>query len=75
MNYSQEIAILIKSITKSKKITINQMLPDCRLSVNTFSMQTGVYYPRIDDIFKIADYLDVSTDYLLVGTDKPEVNR
>ena len=28
VNDSQEIAILIKSITKSKKITINQMLSD-----------------------------------------------
>ena len=51
------------------------MLSDCRLSVNPFSMQTGGYYPRIDDIFKIADYLDVSIDYLLGRTDKPEVNR
>ena len=75
MNDSQEIAILIKSIAKSKKITIKQILSYCQLSVNTFSMQTGGYYPRSDDIFKIADYLDVSIDYLLVGTDKPEVNR
>ena len=60
MNDSQEIAIIIKSITKSKKITINQMLSDCQLSVNTLSsMQDGGYYPRLDAIFKIADYLDL----------------
>ena len=60
MNDSQEIAILIKSIAKSKKITIKQMLSDCQLSVNTlYSMQDGGYYPRLDDIFKIADYLDL----------------
>ena len=76
MNDSQESAILIKTIAKSKKITINQMLSDCRLSVNTLSsMQAGGYYPMIDDIFKISDYLDVSIDYLLGRTDKPEVNR
>ena len=76
VNDSQEIAILIKSIAKSKKITIKQMLSDCQLSVNTLSsMQAGGYYPRLDAIFKIADYLDVSIDYLLGRTDKPEVNR
>ena len=51
------------------------MLSDCQLSVNTLSMQDGGYYPRLDAIFKIADYLDVSIDYLLGRTDKPEVNR
>ena len=45
------------------------MLSDCRLSVNTLSsMQAGGYYPRIDDIFKISDYLDVSIVYLLGRT-------
>ena len=76
VNDSQEIAILIKSIAKSKKMTIKQMLSDCQLSVNTLSsMQAGGYYPRLDAIFKIADYMDVSIDYLLGRTDKPEVNR
>ena len=76
MNDSQEIAILIKSIAKSKKITIKQMLSDCQLSVNTLSsMQAGGYYPRLDAIYKLSDYLDVSIYYLLGRTDKPEVNR
>ena len=56
VNDSQEISILIKSIEKSKKMTIKQMLSDCQLSVNTLSsMQAGGYYPRLDAIFKIAD--------------------
>ena len=37
VNDSQEIAILIKSIAKSNKMTIKQMLSDCQLSVNTLS--------------------------------------
>ena len=63
VNDSQEIAILIKSIAKSKKITIKQTLSDCRLSVNTFSMQTGGYYPRIDDIFKIAEVIGTTAQH------------
>ena len=35
------------------------MLSDCQLSVNTLSsMQAGGYYPRLDAIFKIADYME-----------------
>lgn len=52
------------------------MLSDCDLSINTLSsMQAGGYYPRLEAITKIADYLDVSIDYLLGRTDKPEINR
>lgn len=76
MNNSQEIAALIKDLAKSKKTTIGKMLSDCSLSVNTLSsMQSGGYYPRLEAIAKIADYLGCSVDYLLGRTDNPEVNR
>ncbi len=52
------------------------MLADCGLSVNTLSsMQAGGFYPRLEAIAKIADYLDCSVDYLLGRTDNPDVNR
>lgn len=52
------------------------MLSDCNLSVNTLSsMQSGGYYPRLEAIAKIADYLDCSVDYLLGRTDIVEVNK
>lgn len=76
MNNSQEVAKAIKSFAKSKNITIGRMLSDCELSINTLSsMQSGGYYPRLEAIAKIADYLDCSVDYLLGRTDKPEVNK
>ena len=76
MNNSQEVAKTIKSFAKSKNITIGRMLSDCELSINTLSsMQSGGYYPRLEAISKIADYLDCSVDYLLGRTDKPEVNK
>lgn len=76
MRSSQELAIAIKTIAKSKNITIKQMLTDCALSINTLSsMQSGGYYPRLEAIARIADYLDCSVDYLLGRTDKPEVNK
>lgn len=73
---SQELANAIKQQAKSKKITVGQMLRDCQLSINTLSsMQSGGYYPRLEAIVKIADYLDCSVDYLLGRTDNPEINK
>lgn len=76
MHNSQEVALLIKSISKSKKITIGKMLSDCELSKNTLSsMQSGGYLPRAETLVKIADYLDCSVDYLLGRTDNPDINK
>lgn len=37
--------------------------------------KSGKKLPTLQNITKIADYLDCSVDYLLGRTDKPEVNR
>ena len=76
MHNSQEIANTIKRYCKIKKITIGKLLAACNLSVNTLSsMQSGGYYPRLEAIAKIADYLDCSIDYLMGRTDVPEINK
>lgn len=74
MKNSQEIAIIIKKTAKSKGIAIGKMLSDCDLSVNTLSsMQSGGFFPRLEAINKIADYLEVSIDYLLGRTNIPNI--
>jgi len=76
MHNSQEVAITIKALAKQNKITIKELLSEFNLSINTLSsMQSGGFYPRIEAIVKIADYLDCSVDYLLGRTDNPEVNK
>ena len=75
MYNSQEVANVIKSLAKSKKIAIGTMLSECNLSKNTLSsMQSGGYLPRVETLIKIADYLNCSVDYLLGRTDVPDVN-
>lgn len=75
MYNSQEISSLIKSLAKQKKIPLGKLCSDCRISKNTFStMQSGGYLPRIETICKIADYLNVSIDYLLGRTTEPNYN-
>lgn len=69
MKSSQELASTIKEIAKTKKVTIRKMLSDCELSINTLSsMKSGGYFPRLEALTKIADYLDCSVDYLLGRT-------
>jgi len=75
MKNPQEIASTIKELTKAKKITIGKMLSDCELGVNTLSsMQSGGFFPRLEAINKIADYLGVSVDYLLGRTENPNIS-
>lgn len=76
MHNSQEVAITIKTLAKSKGIAIGKMLSDCDISKNTLSsMQSGGYLPRLESIAKLADYLDCSIDYLVGRTNNPNVNR
>ena len=35
----------------------------------------SAYYPRLEALTKIADYLDCSVDYLLGRTDDPQSHR
>lgn len=66
MHNSQEVANRIKLIAKEKNIAVGKMLSDCDLSKNALSsMQSGGFLPRLENIIKIADYLDCSVDYLL----------
>lgn len=76
MQNSQEIANKIKCIAKIKGISISKLLFDCDLNKNAlYTMQSSGYYPRVESLIKIADYLDCSVDYLLGRTDVPEINK
>jgi len=74
MYSSAKVAEQIKSLAKSKGISVKKLLEDVGLGFNTMSnMKTSM--PKADNLARIADYLDCSVDYLLGRTDKPEVNR
>ena len=76
MNTPQEVANEIKNVAKSKNITVAKMLKDCTLNKDLISTtQSKNFYPRIEAICKIADYLDCSVDYLLGRTDNPNSHK
>ena len=69
MNNSQEIAIRIKELARTKNMQIGKLLEDCELSKNALSsMKSGGFMPRLENLIKIADKLNCSVDYLLGRT-------
>lgn len=70
---SHNLAIKIKSVAKEKNKIIKDMLVVCELGSNTMS---ALYHGKsiaFDSLAKIADYLDVSVDYLLGREENPEL--
>ncbi len=75
MNNTQSAAI-IKSICKSKGITISLLLSECNIRKSLiYDMEKRDWTPSAAVIERIADYLGCSVDYLLGRTDNPEVNK
>ena len=71
---SNIISDRIKKMAKSKKVPVRDVLAEVGLGRNTMAnFKTSM--PKADNLAKIADRLDVSVDFLLGRTDKPEVNK
>lgn len=71
---SSEIAERIKLIAKSKGLTVSTVLKEVNLGRNTMAnFKTSM--PRADNLAKIADFLDCSTDYLLGRTNDPDSHK
>ena len=69
---TQNIAFVIKKTAKEKDISIKQLLDDCQLNINTISELSKGKQISYLSFAKIADYLDVSVDYLLGREEDPE---
>ncbi len=65
----------LKELRKSKRISQLKLAMDLNMNQNTISRyETGEREPGINELVKLADYFNVSIDYLLERTDKPETN-
>lgn len=65
MYNSQLVAQQIKIYAKQKNISVNQLLSDCGLGKNTITKMANGTDILSQNLYKIADYLDCSVDYLL----------
>ena len=65
----------LKEIRKSKKISQLKLAIDLNMNQNTISRyETGEREPGINELIKLADYFNVSVDYLLERTNNPKMN-
>ena len=72
----KNFALRLKEIRKSKGISQLKMAMDLNTNQNTISRyETGEREPGINELIKIADYFNVSIDYLVGRTDNPKYDR
>ena len=66
----------LKELRKQKHISQIKLAMDLSVIQNTISRyEQGEREAGYDMLVKIADYFNVSVDYLLERTDNPEINR
>ena len=66
----------LKEIRKSKGISQLKLAMDLNTNQNTISRyETGEREPGINELIKIADYFNVSIDFLLERTDNPHIQK
>ena len=66
----------LKELRKKKGISQLRLATDLNATQNTISRyETGEREPGIDELIKIADYFNVSVDYLIGRTENPKTNR
>ena len=66
----------LKEIRKAKGISQLKLAMDLNMSQNTISRyETGEREPGIVELTKIADYFNVSIDYLVGRTSNPNISK
>ena len=65
----------LKKLCAEKNTTVTTLLNNLNMSTgSTGRWKIGVL-PNGETLIKISDYFNVSVDYLLEQTDKPEINK
>lgn len=68
--------VRLKELRKKKGVSQLRMATDLNTTQNTISRyETGEREPGIAELIKIADYFNVSVDYLIGRTENPKMNR
>lgn len=68
--------VRLKELRKKKGISQLRLATELNTTQNTISRyETGEREPGIDELIMIADYFNVSVDYLIGRTENPQMNR
>jgi transcriptional regulator with XRE-family HTH domain len=66
----------LKELRKSRNISQLKLAMELNMNQNTISRyETGEREAGYAELIALADYFNVSIDYLLERTDNPEINR
>lgn len=66
----------LKELRRKRGISQLKLAIDLNTNQNTISRyETGTREPGINELINIAEYFNVSVDYLLERTDNPEINK
>ncbi len=66
----------LKELRKKKGMSQLRLATELNTTQNTISRyETGEREPGIDELIKIAEYFNVSVDYLIGRTENPKLNR
>ena len=66
----------LKELRKQRKISQLKLAMDLNMNQNSISRyESGEREADYATLIRIADYFDVSVDYLLERTDNPKINR
>ena len=66
----------LKKLRKERNISQLKLAIDLNMNQNSISRyETGERQADYATLIKFADYFDVSIDYMLCRTDKPEMNK
>ncbi len=66
----------LRELRRARNISQLKLSMDLQLNQNAISRyETGLREADYATLIKIADYFNVSVDYLLERTDNPEINR
>ena len=73
--FSQErlhFADRLKNLRESKGLSVKELSETLQINEdNYYYLETPLFSPSLEDLFKLADFYNVSTDYLLGRTDNP----
>ena len=67
------VNLRLKELRKENNVTQKQVAESIKITERNYqSFEYGTTKPNHDNIIALADYFDVSTDYLLGRSDNPE---
>lgn len=65
----------LRELRKTQKITQKQTALAIGITERNYQRLEAGEKPNYDNLIALADYFDVSLDYLVGRTDNPEINR